>query len=122
MEDNMRRVDFNISESSHEYIHQVMKRTGLKKSHALMKILEEHEGTYIEESIADIRRTSIRNNKVVNSLEQKVDILLNILNSMALNGRQNEYFSPDKLKSPLYEKAEQEVKAKKEREMAQKRK
>lgn len=122
MNKDIRRVSFAITEENYEYIKQVMKKYGLKQSPALVKIIEEHEGTYVESEVEDIKKRVIRNNSVINSVDQKVDMLLNILNAIALNENHNIYTSPDKVKSPLYEKAEAEVKSKKEKEMVRKRK
>lgn len=113
----MKRLDTLISYESNEYIERVMKDYGLKKPAAVEKIIEEHRGTDFEKDISRIKDIVARNNKLINNLDQKMDILISVINSIALNENYEIYVSPEKRKSPLYEGSSKEVRTKKEKEL-----
>lgn len=117
-----KRIDLFISKDSDEYLEILKSNYGINKGSVLEKIIQEHKSMIENKNLSEIKSITKGSRSVINNLEQKVDILLNILNAIALNENHNIYISPDKVKSPLYEKAETEVKSKKEKEMVEKRK
>lgn len=117
-----KRIDLFISKDSDEYLEILKSNYGINKGSVLEKIIQEHKSMIANKNLSEIKSITKGSRSVINNLEQKVDILLNILNAIALNENHNIYISPDKVKSPLYEKAETEVKSKKEKEMVEKRK
>lgn len=113
----MKRLDALISYESNEYIERVMKDCGLKKPAAVEKIIEEHRGTDFEKDIVRIKDVVARNNKLINNLDKKMDILISVINSIALNENYEIYVSPERRKSPLYEGSSKEVETKKAKEL-----
>ena len=106
------RSEFQLNRKDISYIETIMEKHTLQKSQALSRIISEHKEPEVERKLNEMD-IKINNNKtILNKLDKKMSILLEIMNSISIQENYEIFVPTSEFESELLKESKEEVEKK----------
>lgn len=106
------RSEFKLNRKDISYIETIMEKHTLQKSQALSRIISEHKEPEVEKRLNEMDRKISNNKTILNKLDKKMSILLEIINSISIQENYEIFVPTSEFESELFKESKNEVEKK----------